>query len=169
MEWHWQLGFIVKVDFLIIIVSYCHYKTWCAGGVMFELAESIRLSVDADLVNLYLVETDGEITKYSPDGDSRYRIIVCLNLNFGWFSTYQVGEGTTIAAYTAHCKTATKVSLPTEDSRYPHGVAGQKVCIIIVIIVIINVIIIIIRILLGRFSVIQFVLKMKNWKQSLSW
>ena len=50
---------------------------------MFELAESIRLSVDADLVNLYLVETDGEITKYSPDGDSRYRSIVCLNLNFG--------------------------------------------------------------------------------------
>ena len=43
---------------------------------MFELAESIRLSVDADLVNLYLVETDGEITKYSPDGDSRYKIIV---------------------------------------------------------------------------------------------
>ena len=50
---------------------------------MFELAESIRLSVDADLVNLYLVETDGEITKYSPDGDSRYKIMVCLNLSFG--------------------------------------------------------------------------------------
>ena len=165
-----KTNMIFKNENIIYLISYCLYKTWCAGGVMFELAESIRLSVDADLVNLYLVETDGEITKYSPDGDSRYRIIVCLNLNFGWFSTYQVGEGTTIAAYTAHCKTATKVSLPTEDSRYPHGVAGQKVCIIIVIIVIIiHVIFIIIRILWGRFSVIQFVLKMKNWKQSLSW
>ena len=43
---------------------------------MFELAESIRLSVDADLVNLYLVETEGEITKYSPDGHSRFSLII---------------------------------------------------------------------------------------------
>ena len=47
---------------------------------MFELAESIRLSVDANLVNLYLVETEGEITKYSPDGDSRFCLIVIENV-----------------------------------------------------------------------------------------
>ena len=34
---------------------------------MYELVESIMLAVDADMVNLYLVETDGEIIKYLPD------------------------------------------------------------------------------------------------------
>ena len=39
-------------------------------AVMYELAETIMLAVDADMVNLYLVETEGEITKYSPDQES---------------------------------------------------------------------------------------------------
>ena len=38
---------------------------------MYELAQCIQLAVDADLVNLYLVETEGEITKYCPDAENR--------------------------------------------------------------------------------------------------
>ena len=41
-----------------------------ADGVMFALAETVMMPVDADMVNLYLVETVGEITKYSPDPQS---------------------------------------------------------------------------------------------------
>ena len=36
-------------------------------AVMFALAETIMMAVDADMVNLYLVEKEGEITRYSPD------------------------------------------------------------------------------------------------------
>ena len=39
-------------------------------SVMFALAETVMMAVDADMVNLYLVETEGEITKYSPDEES---------------------------------------------------------------------------------------------------
>ena len=42
-------------------------------------------------------------------------------------ATYQIGVGTTIAAYCAHTKTATKVKLPTDNELFPHGVAGHKV------------------------------------------
>ena len=42
-------------------------------------------------------------------------------------ATYQIGVGTTIAAYCAHTKTATKVTLPTDSELFPHGVAGNKV------------------------------------------
>ena len=42
-------------------------------------------------------------------------------------ATYQIGVGTTIAAYCAHTKTATKVTLPTDSELFPHGVAGSKV------------------------------------------
>ena len=41
-------------------------------AVMFALAETIMMAVDADMVNLYLVETEGEITKYSPDERSEH-------------------------------------------------------------------------------------------------
>ena len=40
------------------------------GQIMFELATCICSAVDADLVNLYLVETEGEITKFVPEGVS---------------------------------------------------------------------------------------------------
>ena len=39
-------------------------------AVMYNLAETVMMAVDADMVNLYLVETEGEITKYCPDPDS---------------------------------------------------------------------------------------------------
>ena len=39
---------------------------------------------------------------------------------------YQIGIGTTIAAYTAYTRNMTRVSLPTEDPNYPHGVGGLK-------------------------------------------
>ena len=42
-------------------------------------------------------------------------------------STYQIGVGTTIASYTAYTRHATKVTVPTTDAKYPHGVAGHKV------------------------------------------
>ena len=42
-------------------------------AVMFALAETVMMAVDADIVNLYLVETEGEITRYSPDEESEPR------------------------------------------------------------------------------------------------
>ena len=39
-------------------------------AVMYNLAETIMMAVDADMVNLYLVETEGEITRYCQDADS---------------------------------------------------------------------------------------------------
>ena len=39
------------------------------GQIMFELATCICAAVDADIINLYLVETEGEITKFIPEGD----------------------------------------------------------------------------------------------------
>ena len=42
-------------------------------SVMFALAETVMMAVDADMVNLYLVETEGEITRYSPDEQSEPR------------------------------------------------------------------------------------------------
>ena len=42
-------------------------------------------------------------------------------------ATYQIGVGTTIAAYCAHTKEATKVNIPTDNELFPHGVAGHKV------------------------------------------
>ena len=41
------------------------------GQIMYELSSCICHAVDADLLNLYLVETDGEITKFLPKGDTR--------------------------------------------------------------------------------------------------
>ena len=41
------------------------------GQIMFELATCICAAVDADLINLYLVETEGEITKFVPGGDRK--------------------------------------------------------------------------------------------------
>jgi hypothetical protein len=39
------------------------------GQIMLKLATCICAAVDADLINLYLVETEGEITKFVPEGD----------------------------------------------------------------------------------------------------
>ena len=39
------------------------------GQIMYELSTCICHAVDADLLNLYLVETDGELTKFKPQGD----------------------------------------------------------------------------------------------------
>ena len=39
-------------------------------AVMYTLAETVMMAVDADMVNLYLVETEGEITRYCPDPES---------------------------------------------------------------------------------------------------
>ena len=39
-------------------------------AVMYALAETVMMAVDADMVNLYLVETEGEITRYYPDPES---------------------------------------------------------------------------------------------------
>ena len=81
---------------------------------MFELAECIKLTVAADEVNLYLVENEGELTKYSPVKGKKRPV-------------YQIGEGTTIAAYTASVRQEVRVEVPTKSSKYPHGVGGQKV------------------------------------------
>ena len=39
------------------------------GQILYEQSVCICSAVDADLVNLYLVETEGEISRYIPAGD----------------------------------------------------------------------------------------------------
>ena len=87
------------------------------GEIMFSLAETICLAVDADLFNLYLVETEGEITRYSPEDGAPTTTTRPV---------YQIGVGSTIAAYTAYTRNMTRASLPTEDTNYPSGVGGLK-------------------------------------------
>ena len=41
-----------------------------ASGIMWELVGTISAAVDADLFNLYLVEAEGEITRYVPDNET---------------------------------------------------------------------------------------------------
>ena len=41
-----------------------------AIGIMWELVGTISAAVDADLFNLYLVESVGEITRYVPDNET---------------------------------------------------------------------------------------------------
>ena len=53
---------------------------------MFALAETVMMAVDADMVNLYLVETEGEITRYSPDEQSEPRWNIKLDLQSIWTS-----------------------------------------------------------------------------------
>ena len=38
------------------------------GKILFELVTCISAAIDADEVNLHLVETEGFITKFLPDG-----------------------------------------------------------------------------------------------------
>ena len=40
------------------------------GQIMFELASCICAAVDADLFNLFLVESEGEITRFLPEGET---------------------------------------------------------------------------------------------------
>ena len=40
------------------------------GQIMYEMATCICSAVDADVVNLYLVESEGEITKFVPEGNT---------------------------------------------------------------------------------------------------
>ena len=85
---------------------------------MYELAHCIQLAVDADLVNLYLVETEGEITKYCPDAENRCenrKYFPSNHENIHYVGSagpvYQVGVGTTVAAYCAYTKHAIQVTL----------------------------------------------------------
>ena len=38
------------------------------GQIMFELATCISSAIDADAVNLYLVESEGQLSRFVPDG-----------------------------------------------------------------------------------------------------
>ena len=53
MRWRYKILLIIVTD-----------------AVMYNLAETIMMAVDADMVNLYLVETEGEITRYCQDPES---------------------------------------------------------------------------------------------------
>ena len=74
-------------------------------AVMFELADCIKLAVAADEVNLYLVENEGELTKYSPVKGKKRPV-------------YQIGEGTTIAAYTASVRQEVRVVRKSVSSTF---------------------------------------------------
>ena len=87
-----------------------------SGEIMYSLAETICLAVDADKFNLYLVEAEGEMTRHVPGAESR--------------PVYQIGPGTTVAAYCAHTRNMMRVSLPVslpaEEDMCPAGVPGMK-------------------------------------------
>ncbi len=70
--------------------------------------------MDADSFNLYLVQTEGELTKYSPDSDKYYIYFYIFltndkraffNLLILYRDTVQaIGSGTTLAAHCAKVK-----------------------------------------------------------------
>ena len=81
---------------------------------MHEVAACICAAVDADEFNLYIHETEGQITLFGP-------------LNTGHSTperSQQIKSGTTVAAHCAKVKDIIKTSLSVRDPRFPHGVPG---------------------------------------------
>ena len=64
------------------------------GQIMYELSSCICHAVDADLLNLYLVETDGEITRFKPQGEKR-RLPVIFLLTFSHIQDYITDQQST--------------------------------------------------------------------------
>ena len=81
---------------------------------MYEVAACICAAVDADEFNLYIHETEGQITKFGP-------------LSTGEPATersQQIKSGATVAAHCAKVKDIIKTSLNVKDPRFPLGVPG---------------------------------------------
>ena len=84
------------------------------ANLMHEVAACICAAVDADEFNLYIHETEGQITLFGP-------------LNTGHSTperSQQIKSGTTVAAHCAKVKDIIKSSNCSQDPRFPLGVPG---------------------------------------------
>merc|ERR1740128_288600 len=80
--------------------------------IMWELANCISSAVEADDFNVYLVQTEGEITQYNPNTQSA--------------KSQKIRSGTTLAAHCAKVKDVLRVNTATQDPRFPKGVPDTK-------------------------------------------
>ena len=83
------------------------------GRIMNELANCISAAVNADLVNVYLVETEGEISLFPRQA--------------GRVTRQAVGSGRSIAAHCAKVKDIIRTDNSGRDPRFPLGVLGFEV------------------------------------------
>ena len=94
------------------------------GQIMFELATRICAAVDVDLINLYLVETEGDYkicTRRRSANSVRYYIFRFYVKHFRP-TKYKIGPGSTIAAFCSNMKNVTRATNSGKDTRYPEGV-----------------------------------------------
>ena len=82
--------------------------------LMYEVAACISAAVDADDFNLYIHETEGQITLFSPQEEKAE----------AGPRSQQIRSGTSIAAHCAKVKDIIKTSLGVRDPRFPLGVSG---------------------------------------------
>ena len=82
--------------------------------LMYEVAACISAAVDADDFNLYIHETEGQITLFSPQEEKTE----------AGPRSQQIRSGTSIAAHCAKVKDIIKTSLGVRDPRFPLGVSG---------------------------------------------
>ena len=82
--------------------------------LMYEVAACICAAVDADDFNLYIHETEGQITLFAPQEEKAE----------AGTRSQQIRSGTSIAAHCAKVKDIIKTSLSVKDPRFPLGVAG---------------------------------------------
>jgi len=86
------------------------------GKILFELVTCISAAIDADEVNLHLVETEGFITKFLPDGSKDVKS-----------EPQPIKSGTTVAAHCAKVKDIIKTNTLDKDPRFPEGVPNASV------------------------------------------
>ena len=97
--------------------------------LMYEVAACICAAVDADDFNLYIHETEGQITLFgpqeeqeeagpSPGSEGSKPALVFRE------RSQQIRSGTSVAAHCAKVKDIIKTSLSVKDPRFPLGVPG---------------------------------------------
>ena len=91
--------------------------------LMYEVAACICAAVDADDFNLYIHETEGQITLFGPeDAEAGARSVPGGSSPASL--SQQIRSGTSVAAHCAKVKDIIKTSLAVKDPRFPLGVAG---------------------------------------------
>jgi len=80
--------------------------------IMSELAACISAAINADMVNIYLVESEGELTLYPRKGDGAHK--------------QAIGSGRSIAAHCAKVKDIIRTDNSGKDPRFPLGVLGYQ-------------------------------------------
>ena len=95
--------------------------------LMYEVAACICAAVDADDFNLYIHETEGQITLFGPPEEAEAGKESEEGSNPALVfreRSQQIRSGTSVAAHCAKVKDIIKTSLAVKDPRFPLGVPG---------------------------------------------